>query len=572
MIHSAEPLWHKQYERYDIEPYIQMPAADTSLLDIIERCFQKFAEQTALIYRDKRLSFQTLDKLSQSIACYLQSLQLNVGDKVAIMLPNILHYPVLMYAILRAGMVVVNLNPQLKPNELYYQLSDSQAKVLFLFHKCSKNYAQIASLLSLQHVVTCYPYELMYQYYDKPRLSLWWKKVRFGSDKLKHSISFHQANEIGKKHQKITGYQRPQLTLQSLAVLQYTGGTTGTAKGALLSHGNLVANLLQNNHMFRVIDKLGYNYDYDGRVEDVVLVILPLYHIYAFMVCGLFSMYRGKTSLLIDKLNIDIMLKSLKKYQPSYVVGVNTLYLRLLQDNRLHSVDFSHTKACVAGGMAVSFDVAKKWHEMTGMPIIEGYGLSETSPVVCCNPLNLGRFTGKAGMPLPSTDMILLDDVGKRVAIGERGEICVKGPQVMCQYHNAVELTQKSFTADGYFKTGDIGIMDQQGLVKIVDRKKDMIIVSGFNVYPAEIEEVMLSHPAVMECAVIGIPNNERGEDPKMYVVKAAEVDADELLQYGKQHLIGYKRPRQVQFLDELPKTEVGKVLRKELKKMEGLV
>lgn len=571
MINSAEPLWHKQYERYNIEPYIQMPAADTSLLDIIEECFEKFADQTALIYRNKRLSFQALDTLSQSIACYLQSLNLSIGDKVAIMLPNILHYPVVMYGILRAGMAVVNLNPQLKSNELYYQLSDSQAKVLFLFNECSDSYAQIESLLNLQYVVICHPHELINQF-NKSILPMLWKKMQLGSS-IKHSISFHEAQIIGKQKQKLTGYQRPKLTLQSLAVLQYTGGTTGAAKGALLSHGNLVANLLQNNHMFIILDRLGYDYDYadDGRIEDVVVVILPLYHIYAFMVCGLFSMYRGKTSLLIDKLNVDTLVKLLKKYQPSYIIGVNTLYLRLLQNAGLHSVDFSQTKACVAGGMAVTFDVAKKWHEVTGMPIIEGYGLSETAPVLCCNPLTLGKFTGKAGMPLPSTDIILLDDEGQPVAIGERGEICVKGPQVMRQYHNAVELTQKSFTVDGYFKTGDIAIMDQQGLVKIVDRKKDMIIVSGFNVYPAEIEEVMLQHPAVMECAVIGIPSKERGEDPKMYVVKAMEVDAEELLQYGKQHLIGYKRPRHVQFLDELPKTEVGKILRKELKKMEGL-
>ena len=351
-----------------------------------------------------------------------------------------------------------------------------------------------------------------------------------------------------------------------MALLQYTGGTTGVAKGAMLSHGNLVANMLQINAL------MNSAFEDDANADDVILTALPLYHVFSFMVCGMYGMYQGYAGLLIpNPRDLDGLIKEMAKYKPSFIPAVNTLFNGLVNKDSFASLDFSNLKAAIGGGTSVLPGVAKQWHKITGLPIVEGYGLSETSPVVAFNPMTIAEFTGKIGIPASSTDIILIDEDENEVAIGTRGEICVKGPQVMIGYQHRPDETAETFTANGYLKTGDIGIMDDKGFIKIVDRKKDMILVSGFNVYPNEIEEVMSEHPAVKEVGAIGIPSDERGEDPKIFVVKKGEVTEKELLDFGKKHLTGYKRPRHVQFVDELPKSNVGKILRKELRKMEGL-
>ena len=361
-------------------------------------------------------------------------------------------------------------------------------------------------------------------------------------------------------------YKRPDLNLSDVALLQYTGGTTGVAKGAMLSHGNLVANMLQISAL------MDSAFEDDIDATDVLLTALPLYHVFSFMVCGMYSMYQGCAGLLIpNPRDLDGLIKEMGKYKPAYIPAVNTLFNGLVHKEGFADLDFSNLKASIGGGMSVLPSVAKEWHKITGLPIVEGYGLSETSPVVAFNPMTISEFTGKIGIPASSTDVILIDEEDNEVALGDRGEICVKGPQVMIGYQNRPEETAEAFTASGHFKTGDIGIMDEKGFIKIVDRKKDMILVSGFNVYPNEIEEVMSEHPAVLECGAIGIPNDERGEDPKLFVVKKGDVTEQELLDFGKKQLTGYKRPRHIQFVDELPKSNVGKILRKELRKMEGL-
>ena len=379
---------------------------------------------------------------------------------------------------------------------------------------------------------------------------------------LPDSIGFKQAlNDVS-----ASKYKRPDLNLSDVALLQYTGGTTGTPKGAMLSHGNLIANILQISAL------INSAFDDDPNADEVILTALPLYHVFSFMVCGMYGMYQGYASLLIaDPRDLDGLIKEMVKYKPSFIPAVNTLFNGLVHKDSFADLDFSNLKASIGGGAAVLPSVAKEWHKITGLPIVEGYGLSETSPVVAFNPITIAKFTAKIGIPASSTDIVLIDEEENEVAIGERGEICVKGPQVMIGYHNLPKATAETFTTNGYLKTGDIGIMDEKGFIKIVDRKKDMIIVSGFNVYPNEIEEVMSEHPAVKECGAIGIPSDSRGEDPKLFVVKKGEVTEQELLDYGKKQLTGYKRPRHIQFVGDLPKSNIGKILRKELRKMEGL-
>jgi len=335
----------------------------------------------------------------------------------------------------------------------------------------------------------------------------------------------------------------------------------------MLTHGNLTANMLQIDTVMRAA--FG-----DTNGGEVLLAALPLYHVFSFMVCGMYSMHAGYTALLIpNPRDLEGLIKDLDKYKPAYIPAVNTLFNGLVHNEKFKKLDFSNLKASIGGGMSVLPSVAKEWHDITGLPIVEGYGLSETSPVVSFNPMNISEFTAKIGVPAPGTDIILIDDEGNEMPVGERGEICVKGPQVMVGYQNRPEDTKEAFTENGYFKTGDIGILDEKGFIKIVDRKKDMILVSGFNVYPNEIEEAMAQHPAVLEVGAIGIPSDNRGEDPKIFVVKkpGTKVTEQELIDFGRKQLTGYKRPRIVEFVDELPKSNVGKILRKELRKMEGL-
>ena len=560
---ASDSPWLSAYERYSIDATIEMPEDSTSLLDVFERNFSRYGQKTAYICMGASISFKQLDLYSRQIASYLQSLGLVKGDKVGVMMPNLLQYPIIALGVIRAGMILVNVNPLYTSRELSHQLHDSGAKALFIVENFAKTYQDAEDKGQIEHVVVCKIGDMLGTVKGVVvNLVARHIKKMIPPYRIPNSVSFKEA--LGAV--SASNYERPELNLSDVALLQYTGGTTGVAKGAMLSHGNLVANMLQVSALMNS----AFEDDIDSR--DVILTALPLYHVFSFMVCGICSMYQGYTGLLIpNPRDLDGLIKEMGKYKPSFIPAVNTLFNGLVHKDSFADLDFSNLKASIGGGMSVLPSVAKEWHKITGLPIVEGYGLSETSPVVAFNPMTIAEFTGKIGIPAPSTDVVLIDEEENVVALGDRGEICVKGPQVMIGYQNRPEETTESFTASGYLKTGDIGIMDEKGFIKIVDRKKDMILVSGFNVYPNEIEEAMSEHPAVVECGAIGIPNDERGEEPKLFVVKKGDVTEKELLEYGKKQLTGYKRPRHIQFVDELPKSNVGKILRKELRKMEGL-
>ena len=560
---ASDSPWLSAYERYSIDATIEMPEDSTSLLDVFERNFNRYGQKTAYICMGASISFKQLDLYSRQIASYLQSLGLVKGDKVGVMMPNLLQYPIIALGVIRAGMILVNVNPLYTSRELSHQLHDSGAKALFIVENFAKTYQDAEDKGQIEHVVVCKIGDMLGTVKGVVvNLVARHIKKMIPPYRIPNSVSFKEA--LGAV--SASNYERPELNLSDVALLQYTGGTTGVAKGAMLSHGNLVANMLQVSALMNS----AFEDDIDSR--DVILTALPLYHVFSFMVCGICSMYQGYTGLLIpNPRDLDGLIKEMGKYKPSFIPAVNTLFNGLVHNDSFADLDFSNLKASIGGGMSVLPSVAKEWHKITGLPIVEGYGLSETSPVVAFNPMTIAEFTGKIGIPAPSTDVVLIDEEENVVALGDRGEICVKGPQVMIGYQNRPKETTESFTASGYLKTGDIGIMDEKGFIKIVDRKKDMILVSGFNVYPNEIEEAMSEHPAVVECGAIGVPNDERGEEPKLFVVKKGDVTEKELLEYGKKQLTGYKRPRHIQFVDELPKSNVGKILRKELRKMEGL-
>ena len=552
--------WLISYERYNICSTIDMPDEQTSLIDMLEAGFAKHARQVAYYCDDQEITYEQLDKLSLKVAIYLQQLGLKVGDAVGVMLPNILQYPVITLGVIRAGMVLVSMNPSYTSRELEHQMDDADIKALFILDKFIYTYKDIGDNLNrdLHHLIICRLGDLKSKLkgalinlvsatIDLPPKGNW--------------IYFSQLLAGASK-----AYERPNLTLSHIVLIQYTGGTTGTAKGAMLSHGNVIANLLQIDALIRSA------YDEEGQ-EDIILASLPLYHVFSFTICCVFILYRGFSSRLVpNPRDINELVNTLRRTPPHFILGVNTLFSALIQHPGFRRLDFSQLKATIGGGMAILPSVAKKWHTITGLPIIEGYGLSETAPVITFNPLTIAEFTNKVGLPTPATDIILLDNNDQPVRIGERGEIAVKGPQVMVGYRNLPVETANAFTATGYLRTGDIGIIDERGFIKIVDRKKDMIVVSGFNVYPNEIESVMLEHADVLECVAIGVPSETRGEEPKIFVVrKHNRVTAEQLLAFGKQHLSGYKRPRYVEFVDSLPKSNVGKILRKELRKREGL-
>ncbi|KAA0915026.1 AMP-binding protein [Psychrobacter sp. ANT_WB68] len=560
---DSDSPWLSSYERYGIGATIDMPDDSTSLLEVFERNFSRYGQKPAYICMGASITYKQLDLYSRQIASYLQSLGLVKGDKVGVMMPNILQYPVVALGIIRAGMVLVNVNPLYTSRELSHQLHDSGTKALFIVENFAKTYQDAEDKGQVKHVIVCKIGDMLGTI-KGPVVNLVARHIKkmIPAYHLPESTSFkHALNAVS-----ASKYKRPDLNLSDVALLQYTGGTTGVAKGAMLSHGNLVANMLQ----ISVLMDSAFEDDIDAT--DVLLTALPLYHVFSFMVCGMYSMYQGCAGLLIpNPRDLDGLIKEMGKYKPAYIPAVNTLFNGLVHKEGFADLDFSNLKASIGGGMSVLPSVAKEWHKITGLPIVEGYGLSETSPVVAFNPMTISEFTGKIGIPASSTDVILIDEEENEVALGDRGEICVKGPQVMIGYQNRPEETAEAFTASGHLKTGDIGIMDEKGFIKIVDRKKDMILVSGFNVYPNEIEEVMSEHPGVVECGAIGIPNDQRGEEPKLFVVKKGDVTEQELLDFGKKQLTGYKRPRHIQFVDELPKSNVGKILRKELRKMEGL-
>ena len=558
--HHEKP-WLKTYEHYGMNYNMQMPGDEVNLMNVFEKNFEQFNGSDAFVCMGSSMTYRQLDTYSRQIAAYLQGLGLQKGDTVAVMMPNILQYPVCMIGIIRAGFILVNVNPLYTAHELAHQLEDSQAKALFIVENFAKTYQDIGKKM-VDHVIVCSIGDLMGTFkgmlintvvkYVKKAIPAW-------------QIDGHVTFKSVIKQASASRYQRPEgIKGSDIAVLQYTGGTTGVAKGAMLTHNNLVSNMLQCQEFARQVFP-------NQMVGEYVVIALPLYHIFSFTACALLGMNMGFTGVLIpNPRDLDSFVKELAKYKPVFFPAVNTLFNGLAHHTGFRALDHSKLRLSLGGGMSVLPSTAEEWKRITGTNILEGYGLSETSPVATLNPLAQEQFSAKIGIPMPSTDIKLLDDNGNEVAAGERGEIAVKGPQVMKGYWQRPEATTEVMTADGYFKTGDIAVIDEQGYFKIVDRKKDMILVSGFNVYPNEVEEVLAAHPKVLEVGVIGVPSEKSGEVPKAFVVrKDPSLTEQELLQYARSELTGYKRPRKVEFVDELPKSNVGKILRKELRKLE---
>lgn len=564
LIRRNDKPWLKTYQELGMEYDIELPPENTSLIDIFEESLEKHAEKTAYVCMGSELSYKDLDRYSKQIAAYLQSIGLKKGDKVAVMMPNILQMPVTVLAVLRAGYVLVNVNPLYTSKELEHQLDDSDAKVLFIIENFAKTYQDIGKKL-VDKVVIASMGDLMgtLKGLVVNTVVRHVKKMVPKYD-IKGSITFKKAlNKV-----PVNKYKRPNnIGLSDLAMLQYTGGTTGVAKGAMLTHKNLVANLIQcDTFLGGGLDELE-----NSSEQPIIMTALPLYHIFSFTVCGMFGLRRGCIGLLVpNPRDGKSLIKAYTDYPPTFFPAVNTLFNGLANSDVFKALDHSKLRMSMGGGMAVLKNTADKWEEVTGNVVIQGYGLSETSPVAIANPIMMNTFSGTVGVPIPATEAAILDDAGNEVELGERGEISIRGPQVMKGYWNREDATASAMTADGYFRTGDIGVMDEKGFVKIVDRKKDMILVSGFNVYPNEVEEVMTHHPKILECGVIGVEDERSGEVPKIYVVRSDNsLTEEEVLKFGKENLTGYKRPRYVEFIDELPKSNVGKILRKEIRKIE---
>jgi long-chain acyl-CoA synthetase len=527
-----------------------------TLADMFRESVRTYAERPAVESFGKRMSYAELGKAAEAVASWLQAQGLRHGDRVAIMLPNVMAYPAILHGVLTAGYTVVNVNPLYTPRELIHQMRDAGARVLFVLENFGHTVEEALPELRLDRVVLVTPGDLM---------GLKGAIVNLVSRHVKKAVKpFNLPGALSFKSVIAAGRAAPQkpatVGLEDVAFLQYTGGTTGVAKGATLTHRNVAANVMQIEAWMRPF--LG------ERPDHVMVTALPLYHIFALTCCGMFMGRIGACMLLIaNPRDIPGFIKILKGSRFTMMSGVNTLYNALANHPDIKEVDFSHLIKSVAGGMATQAAVAKKWKELTGKPIIEGYGLSETSPVVCVNPLNLEEFSGTIGYPVPSTDVSIRDADGKGVAQGQPGELCVKGPQVMRGYWNNPDETRKVMTADGYFRTGDVAVLLPDGQVKIVDRMKDMVLVSGFNVYPNEVEEVLVTHPGVLEVAVIGVPDEHSGEAVAAYVVKKdPNLTVDDLKAHARENLTGYKIPRVIEFRESLPKTNVGKVLRRALR------
>ncbi|HWV96681.1 MAG TPA: long-chain fatty acid--CoA ligase [Xanthobacteraceae bacterium] len=552
-----ERIWLKHYPAgvpadIDVTQY-------GSLVELLEESFTKFRDRKAFICMDKAITYRELDEMSLALAAYLQSKGLAKGARVALMMPNVLQYPISTAAVLRAGYSVVNVNPLYTPRELEHQLKDSGAEAIIVLENFASTVEKVIAKTSVKHVIVGTMGDLLGFKGVIVNLVVRRVKKMVPAYSLPGSVSFNDAVAAGRSMR----LQKPTLTREDVAFLQYTGGTTGVSKGATLLHGNVVANMLQNDAWLQPALK-------KPPVVDQLFIVcaLPLYHIFALTACFLLGVRSGGVNLLIpNPRDIPGFIKELQKYQVNSFPAVNTLYNALVNHPDFSKVDFSKLKASFGGGMATQKPVAEAWLKATGCPLSEGYGLSETSPVLTCNPADTDKFTGTIGLPVPSTWLSIRDDDGNELPLGEAGEICAKGPQVMAGYWNRPDETAKVMTADGYFRTGDIGVMDERGYTRIVDRKKDMILVSGFNVYPNEIEEVIASHPGVLECAVIGVPDPKSTEAVKAFVVKKdPNLTAEDIIKFCATQLTNYKVPKQVEFRTELPKTNVGKILRRELR------
>jgi len=554
----TDRIWLKSYP--EGVPADISVAQYPSLVALMEESFKKYAKRVAYSYMGKDITYAQTDSLSQAFAAYLQSLGLVKGDRVAIMMPNVPQYPVAVAAVLRAGLILVNVNPLYTPRELEHQLKDSGAKAVVILENFATTLEKCIASTPVKHVVLC----ALGDQLGLLKGSLVNYMVRNVKKmvppfSLPGAVRFNEAVARGTKGT----VKRAEIKPDDVAVLQYTGGTTGVSKGAVLLHRNVVANVLQSEAWNEPVMKL-----VPANEQPTSVCAIPLYHIFAFTVGMMLSMRTGgKLILLPNARDFAAVLKELSKHKIHSFPAVNTLFNALANHPDFKTVDWSHLKVSVGGGSAVQSSVAKLWFEKTGCPICEGYGLSETSPSATCNSVVAKEYTGTIGVPLPSTYMKLLDDDGNVVATGQSGEIAIKGPQVMAGYWQRPDETAKVMTADGYFKTGDIGVMDERGFFKIVDRKKDMILVSGFNVFPTELEDVVAQLDGVMECACVGVPDAKTGEAVKLVIVKKnPDLTEAQVRAYCKENLTGYKQPRVIEFRAELPKTPVGKILRRELR------
>ena len=556
---TAERVWLESYPEgvptdIDASEY-------ESLVGLMAESFAKYAQRTAYSFMGQDISYEETDVKSQSLAAYFQSLGLQKGDRVAIMMPNVPQYPVAVAAILRAGLVVVNVNPLYTPRELEHQLTDSGAKAIVIIENFAITLQKCIKQTQVKHVVMCAMGDML----NWPKSAV----VNFVVRNMKNlvpefhlfgAVKFNQALRVGSE----VRFRPPTVTAEDIALLQYTGGTTGISKGAVLLHRNVIANLLQSEAWNEPVMKR-----VPANEQPTSVCALPLYHIFAFTVNMMLGMRTGGKNILIpNPRDLPAVLKELSKHTFHSFPAVNTLFNGLANHPDFDKVNWNNLKVSVGGGMAVTSAVASLWLEKTGCPICEGYGLSETSPSASCNPTTSTQFTGTIGVPLPSTFMKLLDDEGREVTeLGQPGEIAIKGPQVMAGYWQRPDETARCMTPDGFFKSGDIGIQDVRGFFKIVDRKKDMILVSGFNVYPNDVEETVSLCPGVLECAAVGVPDEKTGEAVKLVIVKKdPSLTESAVREYCRANMTGYKQPKVIEFKTELPKTAVGKILRRELR------
>ena len=548
-----EKIWLQHYDPR-IEPEID-PDAYTSLVDVFEQSVEKYRDRTAYINMGHSMTFGELDDLSRQFAAYLQNSGLQRGDSVAVMMPNLLQYPVAIFGILRAGMVVVNVNPLYTPRELQHQLTDANVKTIVIVENFACTLAEVVKDTPVQNILLTSIADLL------PAPKRW--IVNFVIKHVKKMVPAYTLSGTKRFSQALNEgesatYTRPDVKNSELAFLQYTGGTTGVSKGGMLTHRNLVANLEQVSGILATAITPG---------KDLVVTALPLYHIFALQgSCLLFMKFGCPNLLITNPRDMPAFVNELSKYPFAVLPGVNTLFNGLLNTPGFDELDFSNFKFGLGGGMAVQRPVAEKWHKVTGTVLLEGYGLTECSPVVTVNPPQLEAYKGSIGMPVPSTDIKLMDEEGNEVGVGEVGEMWVKGPQVMKGYLNRPEATAE-ILQDGWLATGDIARVDEEGYFYIVDRKKDMILVSGFNVFPNEIEEVAAMHDMVLEAAAVGVPHEVSGEVVKLFVVKKDDQLTETMvIEHCRTHLTGYKVPKHIVFKDDLPKTNVGKILRRELR------
>ncbi|MEO6800803.1 MAG: AMP-binding protein [Rhodanobacter sp.] len=555
---SNERPWLAQYPpgvpaEIDIDQYASVPA-------VLEEAFDRFRDRPAFANFGRKLNYGQIDDLSRQFAGYLTGvLKLGKGDRIAIMLPNLLQYPIALFGALRAGLVVVNTNPLYTAPELKHQLVDAGVKVIVVLDNFATTLQQILAATPLQHIVITSVGELL-GFPKGPLINFVLKHVKKAvpAYELPNTVTFRDALSAGSAH------QLPAVSLghDDVAFLQYTGGTTGVAKGAMLTHGNMVANMLQSGVWIGTNAKPG---------EEVIITALPLYHIFSLTANGfVFARLGGLNWLITNPRDMPAFVKELAKSGFTAITGVNTLFNGLLNTPGFAELDFSRLHLSLGGGMAVQRAVAERWKKVTRCTLVEAYGLTETAPAVCINPLNLQEYNGSIGLPISSTDVALWSEDGKVLPVGEAGELMVRGPQVMKGYWNRPDETAKVLDADGWLHTGDIARMDENGYFYLVDRKKDMILVSGFNVYPNEVEDAVMEHPGVLEVAAVGVPDEHSGEVVKIYVVrKDPNLTAEALQEFCRAHLTGYRRPKHVEFRNELPKSNVGKILRRELREQE---